>query len=68
MAALRVHLTDDHTMFRQGLESILSCRGDIEVVGTSSTGEEAAARVGKTKPDPVITQLGKGDDQDAIPF
>ena len=57
MAALRVHLADDHTMFREGLESILSSREDIEVVGTSSTGEEAAAQVGKTKPHLVITQL-----------
>ena len=57
MAALRVHLADDHTMFRQGLESILSSREDIEVVGASSTGEEAAAQVGKTKPDLIITQL-----------
>ena len=57
MAALRVHLADDHTMFREGLESILSSREDIEVVGASSTGEEAAAQVGKTKPHLVITQL-----------
>ena len=57
MATLRVHLADDHTMFREGLESILSSREDIEVVGTSSTGEEAAAQVGKTKPHLVITQL-----------
>jgi DNA-binding NarL/FixJ family response regulator len=57
MAALRVHLADDHTMFREGLESILSSRENIEVVGASSTGEEAAAQVGKTKPHLVITQL-----------
>ena len=55
--AMRVHLADDHTMFREGLEAILSSREDIEVVGTSSTGEEAAAQVGKTKPHLVITQL-----------
>jgi DNA-binding NarL/FixJ family response regulator len=57
MAALRVHLADDHTLFREGLESILSSREDIEVVGTSTTGEEAVAQVGKTKPHLVITQL-----------
>ena len=55
--ALRVHLADDHTLFREGLESILSSRGGIEVVGSSSTGEEAAAMVAQTKPDFVITQL-----------
>jgi DNA-binding NarL/FixJ family response regulator len=57
MAALRVHLADDHTLFREGLESILSSREDIEVVGTSSTGEEAAAQIGKTKPHLIIAQL-----------
>jgi DNA-binding NarL/FixJ family response regulator len=58
--AIRVHLADDHTMFREGLEVILSSRADIadiEVVGRSSTGEEAAALVAQTKPHLVITQL-----------
>ena len=55
--AVRVHLADDHTMFREGLEAILSSRGGIEVVGTSSTGPEAAERVRETKPDVVVTQL-----------
>jgi DNA-binding NarL/FixJ family response regulator len=57
MATLRVHLADDHTMFREGLEAILASRSDIEVVGTSTTGEEAAAQVARTKPDLIITQL-----------
>lgn len=57
--AVRVHLADDHTMFRDGLESILTTRGDdIEVVGRSSTGgEDAIALVEKNKPDVVITQI-----------
>ena len=55
--AVRVHLADDHTMFRQGLEAILASREGIEVVGTSSTGDEAFARVRETKPDVVVTQL-----------
>ena len=55
--ATRVHLADDHTMFREGLEAILSSREGIEVVGTSSTGPEAAERVATTKPDVVVTQL-----------
>src|SRR5215217_2996860 len=57
MAILRVHLADDHTMFREGLEAILASRAGIEVVGTSSTGEEAAVLVGMSKPDLIITQL-----------
>ncbi len=53
----RVHLADDHTMFREGLESILASREGVEVVGSTSTGPEAAAQVGKTKPDVIVTQL-----------
>jgi DNA-binding NarL/FixJ family response regulator len=37
----RVHLADDHTMFREGLESTLSSRKGMEVVGSTSTGPEA---------------------------
>ena len=55
--AIRLHLADDHTMFRQGLESILSSQEGIEVVGSTSTGEEAAAIVAETKPDVIVTQL-----------
>jgi DNA-binding NarL/FixJ family response regulator len=43
MAAVRVHLADDHIVFREGLEAILASRQDVEVVGRSSTGQEAAA-------------------------
>jgi DNA-binding NarL/FixJ family response regulator len=59
MPTIRVHLADDHTMFREGLEAILSSRGDgIEVVGRSSTGgEDAIALVGENKPDVVIAQI-----------
>jgi DNA-binding NarL/FixJ family response regulator len=57
MAAVRIHLADDHTIFREGLEAILSSREDVEVVGRSSTGEEAFSQVGRTKPDLVITEL-----------
>ena len=54
---VRVHLADDHTMFRQGLEAILASREGVEVVGASSTGPEAAERVRETKPDVIVTQL-----------
>ncbi len=54
----RVHLADDHTMFRQGLEAILASRKGVEVVGSSSTtGEDVADIVGRTKPDVVVAEL-----------
>ena len=55
--ATRVHLADDHTMFREGLEGLLASREGIEVVGTSSTGPEAAEQVSETRPDVIVTQL-----------
>jgi DNA-binding NarL/FixJ family response regulator len=57
--AIRVHLADDHTMFREGLESILASRGGgIEVVGQSSSGgEDAVALIEENKPDVVIVQI-----------
>ena len=57
MSVVRVHLADDHTMFREGLEAILSSQEGVEVVSTSSTGPEAAEQVRQTKPDVVVTQL-----------
>ncbi len=57
--AVRVHLADDHTMFREGLAAILTSRGgDVEVVGQSSTGgDDALALIERNKPDVVITQV-----------
>jgi DNA-binding NarL/FixJ family response regulator len=54
---VRVHLADDHTMFREGLAAILSAEEGLEVVGASSTGEAAAALIRETDPDVVITEL-----------
>jgi DNA-binding NarL/FixJ family response regulator len=58
LMAVRVILIDDHIMFREGLISILASRtADIEVVGHSSTGEEAFALLREESPDVVITQI-----------
>ena len=54
---LRVHLADDHTMFREGLAALLSSEEGLEVVGASPTGEAAAALIRESEPDVVITEL-----------
>ena len=54
---LRAILLDDHTMFREGLLSILSSHEGIEVVGHSSTGEEAFTLLQENSPEVVITQI-----------
>ena len=57
MSVVRVHLADDHPMFRPGLESLLASHEGVEVVGSTSTGPEAAERVHQTRPDVIVTQL-----------
>ena len=54
---VRTFLVDDHTMFREGLLSILSSHEGIEVVGHSSTGEDAFTLLRENSPDVVITQI-----------
>ena len=56
--SIRVHLADDHTMFRDGLVAILASLGNVEVIGQSSTtGDDAVALIERNKPDVVITQI-----------
>ena len=57
MSVVRAHLADDHTLFREGLASLLAASEGVEVVGTSPTGEEATELVAQTKPDLILTQL-----------
>jgi DNA-binding NarL/FixJ family response regulator len=58
--AVRAILVDDHTMFREGLVSIVSsCEGGIEVLVRSPTGEEPLALLRENSSDVVITQLDK---------
>jgi DNA-binding NarL/FixJ family response regulator len=58
LMAVSAIMIDDHTMFREGLVSLLSSRGgEIEVVGHSPTGEEAFALLRENTPDVVITQI-----------
>jgi DNA-binding NarL/FixJ family response regulator len=56
--AVRVHLADDHTMFREGIASVLTSRGgDVEVVGQGPHGRDAVDLVEQHKPDVVITEV-----------
>jgi DNA-binding NarL/FixJ family response regulator len=57
-SAVRIVLADDHTMFREGIASVLTSRGDdVEVVGQSPHGRDAVALVELLKPDVVITEV-----------
>ena len=53
---IKVLLADDHTMFRQGLASVLATYGGIEVVAQTNNGQRAVARAREHKPDVVVMQ------------
>ncbi|MFY1670819.1 response regulator [Plantactinospora sp. WMMB334] len=51
---IRVFLLDDHEVVRRGLAGLLQSDGDIEVVGESSSAQEAARRIPALRPDVAI--------------
>src|SRR4028119_1405660 len=55
--AIRVLITDDHGVVRQGLRMFLSLDPEIEIVGEAANGEEAVALSRKLEPDVVLMDL-----------
>ncbi len=53
----RVLLADDHTLFREGVASLLERAGDIELVGEAATGEEAVRLAEELLPDIVLMDI-----------
>ena len=57
-SAVRVVLVDDHTMFREGIASVLTSRGgEVEVVGQAPNDSDAIDLIERLEPDVVITQV-----------
>ena len=54
--SLRVILIDDHTLFRVGLEGLLTSRG-IDVVASVNNGKECLALIEELKPDVVLLDM-----------
>jgi DNA-binding NarL/FixJ family response regulator len=54
---LRVLIADDHTLFRYGMQGLLSTQPDIEVVGEAKAGEEAVALAAELQPDVVLMDI-----------
>ena len=55
--AIRVLITDDHGVVRQGLRMFLSLDPELEVIGEAENGEEAVAMARELKPDVVLMDL-----------
>lgn len=64
---VRVLITDDHPVVREGLEFMLGGHEEIELVGTASDGEETLRYIPILKPDVVIMDLRlPGEDGAAV--
>jgi DNA-binding NarL/FixJ family response regulator len=53
---MRVLIADDHTIFRDGLRSLLEARG-VEVVGEARNGREAVEHTKRLRPEVVLMDL-----------
>src|SRR5581483_2067972 len=58
MAKIRILLTDDHTLFRQGLRTLLEREEDFEVAGEAANAENAVAMAAQLRPDIVLLDIG----------
>ena len=58
MAKIRVLLTDDHTLFRQGVRTLLSGESDLDVAGEAASAEDAVTLARTLRPDVVLMDIG----------
>jgi DNA-binding NarL/FixJ family response regulator len=57
MTKTRVLLADDHSLFREGLATILNAQPDFEVVGEASDGLEVLVKAQELKPDLILMDI-----------
>ena len=58
MAKIRIYLTDDHTLFRQGIKTLIGAEPDMEIVGEASNAVDTIAQAAEIKPDIVLMDIG----------
>lgn len=57
MTKIRVFLTDDHAVVREGLKSLINSQPGMEVIGEASDGSIACQLIPKLRPDVVVMDL-----------
>ncbi|MEE1305413.1 MAG: response regulator transcription factor [Agathobacter sp.] len=56
--AIRIMITDDHSMIREGLKNLLELEGDIEVIAEAENGEECLEKLASgIKPDVLLLDI-----------
>src|SRR6266576_1233867 len=58
MSKIRILLTDDHTLFRQGIRTLIAAEPDLEVTGEASSGSDAVTLAAQLRPDIVLMDIG----------
>jgi two-component system, NarL family, response regulator NreC len=58
MPKTRVLLTDDHTLFRQAIRTLLTAEADLEVVGEAANASESVTMAHQLRPDVVLMDIG----------
>ena len=58
---IRVLLVDDHTMFREGVRTLLGRYDDVEVVGEAGSGRQAVEEAVRLEPDVVLMDIALPD-------
>jgi len=58
MSKIRVFLTDDHMLFRQGIKTLIAAEHDLEVVGEAANADDAVTLARDLRPDIVSMDIG----------
>ncbi len=58
MAKIRVLLTDDHMLFRQGIRTLITTEPDMEVAGEAGNAADAVNLARQIRPDVVLMDIG----------
>jgi len=58
MPKIRILLADDHTLFRQGIKTLINTEPDMEIAGEAANGGEAIDKANELRPDIVLMDIG----------